>query len=82
MGTYIFKSPPKNDKYMITLFGNVASGTACLLNMTVKQRCVLSCYFSKESVPGCHVTPGSYELHNDLHFGVVERAAICIVGTY
>jgi len=34
---------------MITLFGNVASGTACLLNMTVKQRCLLSCYFSKES---------------------------------
>jgi len=23
---------------MITLFGNVASGAACLLNMTVKQR--------------------------------------------
>lgn len=67
---------------MITLFGNVASGTACLLNMTVKQRCVLSCYFSKESVPGRHVTPSSYKLHSDLHFEVVERVAICTVGTY
>ena len=28
------------------------------------------------------MTTGSYELHSDLHFGVVEGAAICVVGTY
>jgi hypothetical protein len=35
MGTYNLRAQKKNYKYMITLFGNVASGTAYLLNMTV-----------------------------------------------